>query len=196
MRSQLRSVKLLTATAMAMLCSVACSDMEGLENAGSDGKLRNSQISHGRTEVGRLSLNGSMCTGTLIRPNVVLSAAHCVDYRSGPGNYGSIILANGSFEINGALSFSNTAGAADIVLLELSFAVPGLTATPAQIHPGPPRNGSRADVYGYGCNERADRSGPLLGQKQTVSFTVGDDTWLGPTPPCQLSGSGNTLKCR
>lgn len=28
-----------------------------------------------------------------------------------------------------------------------------------------------------------------------ITFTVGDDSWSGPTPACRLSGSGNTLKC-
>jgi len=29
-----------------------------------------------------------------------------------------------------------------------------------------------------------------------VSLAIGDDVWTGPTPPCVLSGSGSTLKCR
>jgi len=41
-----------------------------------------------------------------------------------------------------------------------------------------------------------DASGAAGVTEFIVTFTIGDDTWSGQTPPCELSGSGNTLKCR
>ncbi|TFH25489.1 MAG: hypothetical protein E4H03_00615 [Myxococcales bacterium] len=42
-----------------------------------------------------------------------------------------------------------------------------------------------------------DGSGAASGVARfIVSLTIGDDSWSGPTPQCELSGNGNTLKCR
>ena len=54
-----------------------CADPgEALEGVLGDDKLIWGEMTSIRLEIGRLSMNGSSSTGTLIRPKVVISAAH------------------------------------------------------------------------------------------------------------------------
>ncbi len=140
-------------------------------------KLLNSTLSSAHPEVGlfqvRMNGQGGSCTGTLIRPNVVLTAAHCINYMSGASSFGSMLFDAGEYAVKGALSFDQTTGAEDIALLELAQSVPSSRIRPASLHQGSPMNGARAEIYGYGCNDRQTEEGEYLFQKQTVSFTVG-----------------------
>ena len=82
-----------------LACMVlACADEHSFSEFSSDeDKLLNSSVVFDRPEVGALYLQGDgLCTGTLIRPRVLISAAHCVNYRSGDGNYGLFALQTGS----------------------------------------------------------------------------------------------------
>lgn len=160
----------LTLTCVSML---ACSEF-GQRELDIDEKLLNGQLSHDRPEVGKLYLEGGVCTGTLIRPNVVLTAAHCVDYRSEVKSFGHWVMQSGhEFEVISALSFSDKPGERDIALLELSSPVSAQVATPASLFSGLPYMGEEATVYGYGCNHRQTRGGELIGQKQSFKFSVG-----------------------
>ncbi len=52
---------------------------------------------------------------------------------------------------------------------------------------------------GYKLNvtfKDSDASAASAAASADVTFTVGDGTWIGTTPPCTLSGSGNSLRCK
>ena len=159
---------------------VACADLPVDNEQEASEKLLNSTLSSARPEVGRFKvrMNGqsSTCTGTLIRPNVVLTAAHCVNYLSRVEQFGSVVFDAGEFTVRGALSFDQTVGAKDIALLELAQSVPSHLIQSASIYRGTPTDGDRAEIYGYGCNHRQTLGGEYIYQKQMVSFTVGQSS--------------------
>lgn len=122
-----------------------------------------------RPEIGRLHLsNNSLCTATLIAPQVVITAAHCVDYRTSDveqvGHFGYFLIDRidhrpAWYEIDAIRSFGSRTGADDFAVLRLGEAVLAEHATPAEISYGPTGNGSQITIFGYGCTERARRSG-------------------------------------
>ena len=161
-----------------MLSCMACADLTALDQMSSEHKLLGGELTNAHPEIGRFDLmvqgQGGLCTTTLIRANVALTAAHCVNYLSDVANFGSIVLNGSRFSVLAALSFSEGVGAEDIALLELANSVPSTVAKPAQVHEGEPESGSQAEIYGFGCNDRERRDGTLSGRKQTVQFTVGE----------------------
>ena len=159
--------------------NMACSDLK-IQNfeEGSSEKLLQGQRTSERPEVVRLRLsNGGFCTGTVIKSNIVLTAAHCIGYQSAAIKMGAIITDNDrEYEVQGGFSFDQGLGANDVALLHLSRHIPESEITPAVIHAGLPTHGSNATIYGYGCNNRRTQRGDLLYQKQKFSYKVGERT--------------------
>ena len=159
--------------------NTACSDLNTLDSTGQGHeKLLYGQLTDERPEVVRLSLiGGGLCTGTVIKSNVILTAAHCIDYQTAERNMGSIITGQGrEYTIKGGFSFSQELGRTDVALLHLSGSIPSSEAIPAVVHAGIPSYGSSATIYGFGCNDRRTQGGNLLSQKQKYNFTIGERT--------------------
>jgi V8-like Glu-specific endopeptidase len=89
-------------------------------------KLLNGTPTFERPEVGRIS----GCTATLVRPNIVITAAHCVDFRSRttPGNYNTFTIDLGpgnssSYPVDLIQVYSSgQLGEQDVALMRLSRA--------------------------------------------------------------------------
>src|SRR4051794_24166763 len=89
MRNLFRSLSrapLFDAAGIFLVCAltVACGDPRGTEpSASSSEALVDGRVTEERPEIGYVSLPTGGCSGTLIAPNAVLSAAHCFNYQSG-----------------------------------------------------------------------------------------------------------------
>ena len=140
-------------------------------------KLVNGRLTQERPEVGIIKMDGGMCTATLIRADMVISAAHCVGHqsRTNPDVYGRFIVETSSgertYSIEKFVSLGGSAGRDDIALLKLAESVPGNVALPARLGSGAPSQGSELTIYGYGCTERSGQTG--AGSKRKVVFEQG-----------------------
>ena len=139
-----------------------------------------------RPEVGAYVMrNGGRCTGTLISPNVVISAAHCSKWENWdvPGTY-----EGGAFEItspNGfvtrhyieaVVSYGSPEAPAseDIALLRLTYSIPADLAQPAKLATAYPSGGA-ATIFGYGCNDRSYQENNFAsGYKQMRTIALGN----------------------
>lgn len=137
--------------------------------------LREGQIADGEhPEVGLVYFGNGYCTGTLIGPRTVITAAHCFDFSSGvvaasepaAGSFGFVTKGNKYRKI-GYHRWRADAYvwqvAFDIGVIQLDEAVPESEATPAVIAENWPEDGDSLTVYGYGrhgekCKE-ADEGG-------------------------------------
>jgi len=122
-----------------------------------------------RPEIGRLHLaNNSLCTATLIAPQIVITAAHCVDYRTSEEghseHYGYFVIDRENrspawYAIDKVKSFGFQPGADDFALLRLEAPVDSAHATPTEISYGDTGYGSQVTIFGYGCTDRTARNG-------------------------------------
>jgi V8-like Glu-specific endopeptidase len=105
------------------------------------------------------SVNGR-CTATLVSPRVVLTAAHCLEYKTIAKNdvgLQFIIEENGRKYIYWASryrSYSTTLGFGDVGLIQLRSAIPSKIAKPASLAPTMPNDGEPVMMWGYGCTSR------------------------------------------
>ena len=121
-------------------------------------KVVRGERSDDRPEVGSLSVG---CTGTLVAPEVVISAAHCFNFQSATraGNYGTFTIeaAGGErrYTVQRYVSYGNgDLGDADLALAQLAERVPAEVARPRPLGASQPTDGARLSVWGYGCTQR------------------------------------------
>lgn len=158
-----------------VLTLVACAEAELSNSEEPIEKLLEGKLTTMRPEIGRLSLNGTLCTATLIRPQVVISAAHCIGYRTQARQFGDFVVERDGqshrFPIDGAYSFGDRLGERDIALFHLSSVVPNTIATPTRIAISEPTQGE-VTIFGYGCYNRRTRQSTRRKQYYTHDVSV------------------------
>ena len=118
--------------------------------------LRHGSFSFTDPAVGRLVVSGTGCTATLINPQVLVTAAHCVGYRTGAAT-GTFTIhlsstSSRSYGVSEVKSYGSGVGNDDVAIVRLSGAVPASVAVPMEISCAAViSNGERVTMYGYGC---------------------------------------------
>lgn len=120
-----------------------------------------------RPEIGIITNSG--CTATLVTPRVILTAAHCVDFQTGPRADGFLTGHGEFFAIDFVISRTNSApGWSDLAVARLVSAVPSSSAVPTPASFANAGSAETVTVYGYGC---IDRANPTLGYGTKRKFT-------------------------
>jgi Trypsin len=152
------------------------------------------------------------CTATLVTPDFVLTAAHCVDYSpDNPAEYTFFIYRSNKFfkyQLAAIVNFGETRhwdnvipsindlqdvplhptptgrGYDDVALLHLAASVPADVATPSGVASWYPDVGETVTVLGYGGRCRLGKVGTAdpSGFKRYASWTYQVDKW-DPTNP-------------
>jgi len=128
--------------------------------------------------IGAVHSSSGMCTATLIRSKVILTAAHCVN-TSKPNDYTfTLDGATISYKSDRVHSFGQWCQTCepgwrtgDIAIIRLTTAVPRSVALPLGLSNRWPERGGTLTVYGYGCTQRGTNNG--TGTKRKLSFSFG-----------------------
>ena len=147
--------------------------------ADSTPKVLNGEPTLERPEIGGIYVGNGFCTATLIRKNVVVTAAHCVDYfsRTRTGNHGRFEITQGdgqkvSFTVDRIFSFRDRfSSQRDIALARLARDVPPEIARPSALSTREAEQGEQITIYGYGCTRR--NGGGDSGVKRKFTTTYG-----------------------
>jgi hypothetical protein len=182
---------------LGMLVLAACaSPTEEEETEGADSAVIGGNETFERPEVGIVRHRG-LCTGTLVRPNVVLTAMHCTtgiakdaDVSTAQPGYSFEIRKSATESFRYAVDRVHSIASAsdfdgtqrwrtrDIALVRLTESVPADVARPAAIAHRFPRLGARVAIFGYGCTDRTPgengrRPGGGTKRKLERSWTLG-----------------------
>jgi hypothetical protein len=179
----------------ASACAAPTADDEAPVDSTSDAVVGGSETFE-RPEVGMVWHGSGLCTGTLVRPNVVLTAMHCTGLakdqdvsaaqpafafeirKSATERHRYAVKRIHSITTGDQLDGTQHWRAFDIALLQLSEDVPAAVARPAQIARYWPRLQGPVSVYGYGCTDRVAgangrRPGSGTKRKKDYRWTFG-----------------------
>lgn len=194
-RSLLSFAGLLLFVSTSAACAGEATDAdaaEGETESSSDAVVAG-RATYDRPEIGMVWHGSGLCTGTLVRPNVVLTAMHCtglgkdLDVSKAHPGFAFEIRTNETtrrrfavdrlyaFTEGSELDGSQRWRVNDIALLRLTEDVPASLAKPANVATVWPRLGSKVAVYGYGCTDR--RAGDNGRRPGTGTKRMKDYTW-------------------
>lgn len=140
---------------LAMVGIVACSGQSSVNDIErTSAPIINGMLDPGDPAVVRITF-GSICTGVLVSPHVILTAAHCVSGRSGPWK-----ACFGEMCASGGMTVTTTMGIADPAyrhgethdqaVLILPTAPPGVPPVPLNRTTLTPAMAGRARIVGFG----------------------------------------------
>lgn len=187
----LRSLSFALVTLM-VGCAADTSDHE--EPGSSDDAVIGGTTTFDHPEIGKLRNGGTYCTATLIRPDVVLTAAHCVtnspkdeavsnywfEIRTSATSMTKFII-DRAYAVPVAADFAGGGQgwrAKDIALLRLTTDVPATLAKPMRAATAWPAWGAKVAIYGYGCTSRVvgpdgHRPGGETKRKKEYTWSLG-----------------------
>ena len=166
------------------LACVACgADPTASEPGGAirDEAIINGQFTFERPEIGYINSNLGFCTATLVAPNVVLSAAHCIGYRTedhAGQRIGDFVVQFSEsdsrvYTFDAMISYGHSGpSTTDVALLRLTDPVPPSVAVPATIATQHVPQGHLVTWFGYGCGNRATPQDSQTYHKQRLTFTL------------------------
>lgn len=164
---------------MITFAALGCGGIQDLEEA--EDTLIGAEETFARPEVARVVVGNAGCTATLIRSNVAVTAAHCVDFASHPdgtGEAGWLYVYGGPgrvdrFAVSGYVSFGSEVGDDDVALIRLADPVPTLVAAAATLADRDPANGESVTSYGFGCTDRATHAESGIKRRVTYAYSAG-----------------------
>jgi hypothetical protein len=149
-----------------------------------------------RPEIGAVWHGNGLCTGTLIRPNVVMTALHCTgiandkDVSAAAPAFAFEIRTSATVRRRFAVDRVHSIGtladmdgsqrwrARDIALMRLTEDVPSTLARPAHVATSWPWPGARVALVGFGCTSRVagpngQRPGANVKRAKEYDWTLG-----------------------
>lgn len=188
--------------ALALLLPLACSAAPGDERIASTTEpIEHGDLDDGDATTVALTRDGDVfCSGTLVGPRAVVTAAHCVAYRSpngilfAPSRGTPVAVTAGVSSVTVHPSFDPASLSNDLAIVVLAANAP--LAVPARLVHAAPGSGSTVRVVGFGAPRGSHealgrRAGTaLVGEVGATTFESHPD----PGQPCSNDSGGSAYQ--